>query len=501
MSASKQLFLIILTLSLATFASTFLVMISGLQAGIFSIYLVVSMALACKYPRLGLWIFLVYLPFGGTITYSIAYLYKAVNGNSIAYKSIDYFLFHLAKDAIYFPALIGVIISSQSLQKLQLIAKPLILALFGLLIACLLTLLFINLPQQLATPHSKALLVGLISLKTLIGYTPLILCGYYLIRNQKDLFLLNRSLVILTLICCGLCFIQYFLLVQGICPGNSSLPEPAYSRATLLARCFVGGSLLYNPDKGLIRLPGTFVAPWQWGWFLISNSFFAYGASLSDPSRRWRWISWIAVGTLLATATISGQRVAFLCIPIIFLVLLLLTESNRKQLPLKLGAIAFLGILTFANIEEVRAQFNSLVGRWNYAPPVQFVFGQFHWVLAQQSGWLGRGLGWATNAARRLGDTVLIETFYAKLLYEIGWLGTISFLVVVSVVIVLSFKAYQSLQTPSLRRLAICFWVFIVFIGYNTYYYPLSVDPVGVYYWLIAGVMLKLPELERQENL
>ena len=43
-------------------------------------------------------------------------------------------------------------------------------------------------------------------------------------------------------------------------------------------------------------------------------------------------------------------------------------------------------------------------------------------------------------------------------------------------------------------------WVYIFFISYCPYYYPLDVDPVGVYYWLAAGIILKIPELERQER-
>ncbi|HEY9601348.1 MAG TPA: hypothetical protein V6C85_07050, partial [Allocoleopsis sp.] len=44
------------------------------------------------------------------------------------------------------------------------------------------------------------------------------------------------------------------------------------------------------------------------------------------------------------------------------------------------------------------------------------------------------------------------------------------------------------------------FWVFVLFISYNTYYYPLDVDPVAVYYWFFAGVTLSLPEIDRQER-
>ncbi|OKH24765.1 hypothetical protein NIES593_05960 [Hydrococcus rivularis NIES-593] len=498
MNASKEILIIIVILSLAAFASALLITVDSPRTRILCTAAIVCMTLAYKHPRLGLWTFLIYLPFGGTVTYAVVDIYRAVHGR-VTYSS-DALLFHLVKDTVYFPALIALIVSSPSFQKFQRIAKPLILAIGSLLGACLLTLLFVNLSLQLANPQNNFLLVGAIGLKSLIGYVPLILCGYYLIRDQKDLFFLNRLLVALTLICCGLCFVQFFLLSQGICPGNSLLPEPASSKASLLARCFVGGSLLYNPAKGLIRLPGTFVAPWQWAWFLIANSFFVFGASLSDPSRCWRWLGWTSVGLLLATTIISGQRAALLCVPIILLVLFLLSESNRKQLALKLGIMVFLGFLIFNSIEKVQKEWLDLVGRWNYSPPPLFVLNQFRNVLENYSAWLGQGLGLATNAARRLGNTVLIETFYAKLLYEIGWIGLLSFLLVVSMLALLTFRAYRSLEKPSLRRLAFCWWTFILFIGYNTYYYPLTVDPVAVYFWFIGGVMLKLPELERQKS-
>ncbi|NEP54165.1 MAG: hypothetical protein F6K65_37410, partial [Moorea sp. SIO3C2] len=30
--------------------------------------------------------------------------------------------------------------------------------------------------------------------------------------------------------------------------------------------------------------------------------------------------------------------------------------------------------------------------------------------------------------------------------------------------------------------------------------YPLDVDPVAIYYWLMTGILLKLPEINRQEQ-
>lgn len=496
MNASKQILLIILIFSLATFASSLLVLIDGLQGGIFGIFATVCLVMAYRYPRLGLWLFLIYLPFGGTITYAFGNIFSSTDGR-IAFTS-GYPLFHLAKDFLYFPALISIFVRTQIFQKLQLIAKPLILSIYGLLGACLLTFLALNLPQQLQHPESIILLAGAIGLKAIVGYVPLLLCGYYLIRNQKDLWFLSRLFVILTIICCGFCFIQYFVLVRGICPGNTNLPEIAVDKASLLARCFVGGSLLYNPELGLIRLPGTFVAPWQWAWFLIANSFFVYSAVISDPSRFWRWISWIAVEMLVVTIIITGQRVSLVGVPFVFLILFLFNKASKKEILIKLIIITLLVILAINTINIVRVQYYDLIDRWNYSRPDLFILGQFEWVFQKGNSWLGHGLGGATNSARRLGDVVLIETFYAKLFYEIGLLGVIAFLFVVSSLSWHTFRVYRSLKKPSVRRLALCLWIFILFMSYNTYYYPLSVDPVAVYYWFIGGVLLKLPEVDKE---
>lgn len=111
----------------------------------------------------------------------------------------------------------------------------------------------------------------------------------------------------------------------------------------------------------------------------------------------------------------------------------------------------------------------------------------------------GHGLGVASSGARRLAGedgTRLIETYYAKLLYEIGIIGFIAFMALVTILCILTFKACRQLQDPALRHWAICIWVFLLLISYNPYYYPLSVEPVSVYYWLLAGILLKLPEIE-----
>jgi hypothetical protein len=296
---------------------------------------------------------------------------------------------------------------------------------------------------------------------------------------------------------------QYMMLRTGICAGTDHLTGSDLFKATLEAKCFVGGSLVYSPSQNVIRLPGTFVAPWQWAWFLISNAFFTFATAFNDPSPFWRISGLIGMAAVLVNAVISGQRIALALVPIIVVILLVLTGqvTNLKRfIPIGLGLALILGIAAAANPEVVQERIDSFISRWEASPPQAFIQGQFDWAIRQQQGLLGRGLGRATNSARTFGETELVETYFPKVLYEVGPFGTLAFLALVTSLTVITFKTYRSIKDKNLRGIGASFWVFVLFISYNTYYYPLDVDPVAVYYWFFAGATLSLPEIDRQER-
>jgi hypothetical protein len=453
----------------------------------------VTLALLClslsfKYPRQGLWFFLLYMPLGGTITYSL--------GNSP--------LLQLAKDGFYIPALFGVIQYCRREQLPLLIPKQMMAPLAIVLTFCILTLVFANGAQQLG-PHGtdQPLAMGILGLKIFLGYVPLIVCSYYLIRDRKDLMTLMRLTVIVVLVCCGLAFIQYLMLKTGRCKGTQGVGSDLF-KASLNARCFVGGSLLYSPEFNQIRLPGTFVAPWQWGWFLISAGFLAFAPAFNDPKPHWRTLGLASMAAAMMMAVLSGQRIALAIVPAAVALLLVLTGQIiylKRFIPTAVGLSVLLGVLAVSNPQVLQERIDSFVSRWNASPPQEFIITQFEWSLNQQKGFFGNGLGRATNSARALGETRLIETYYPKVLYEIGPYGTFAFFVMVTSLTYATFKAFQSIRDTTLRPYAAALWLFVLFISYNTYYYPLDVDPVAVYYWFFAGVVLKIPEIQRQEKL
>ncbi|MEG3901687.1 hormogonium polysaccharide biosynthesis protein HpsL [Microcoleus sp. B4-C5] len=444
--------------------------------------------LSYKYPRQALWTFLIYLPFSGTITY-------AIGGGNPA--------FQVAKDAFYIPALIALIQSCKNKQLPLFIPKQMLSTFSILLMMAMLTLIFVNGEMQL-NPRGgdKPILQGILGLKVLIGYIPLIACTYYLLRTKKDLVFFSRMHIVLAIVCCLLGLIQYLLLQSGKCAGTRGMIGAELYKATLEARCFVGGSLVFSPEVKFVRLPGTFVAPWQWAWFLISNAFLTFASAFCDPSFWWRVIGLFGMALVFANAVISGQRAALVMVPVATAILLVLTGQlvNLKRfIPIGAGLAILLFVGAAINPGIIEQRWESFVSRWNAAPPQQFLFNQFeqsnNFIIDRP---LGRGVGRATNSTRIFGATQLIETFQPKLIYELGYPGMISFQMMLLHLAFLTFRAYRSVKDKSLRSYGASFWVFVAFITINTQYYPLDVDPVSVYYWVLAGAILKLPKIDKQ---
>ncbi|WP_088241285.1 hormogonium polysaccharide biosynthesis protein HpsL [Calothrix rhizosoleniae] len=479
------------------FLGFILFFVGGIKAAVSALLGTIIMSFSYKYPRLALYTFIIYIPFAGTITYYI--------GSSPVLQ--------LAKDSFYIPALIGIWQTCRQKRLPVILPTGIKTPLFIFLGLCMLTFLFANGMQQLnpksaelfqKAPQELPIGMGILGLKVLLGYFPVITCIYYLIRNQKDFLSLSRLQVSLILICCTLGLIQYLLLLTGICQGTREATGDALFKATVKARCYFGGALLYSPSQGVIRLPGTFVAPWQWAWFLISSTFFAFATGFGDPKIKWRTVGLVSMALIFVNAAISGQRIALALVPFCFLLLLIITGKIgdlKRFIPIGIGLAIILGIAIVNYPEIVQERIDSLFGRWEASPPHEFIIQQFEDTWKEQRGFFGRGLGRATNSARALGKTRLIETYYPKLLYEIGVLGTLGFLALVTTLTVICYGQYRRIKNRNFRSYAAAMWTFILFISYNTYYYPLDVDPVAVYYWFSAGILLKLPVIDKQEKI
>ncbi|MDJ0658967.1 MAG: hormogonium polysaccharide biosynthesis protein HpsL [Crocosphaera sp.] len=487
-----------------------------------SVGLLIPLLVICyNYPRTALWAFLIYMPFSGTVTYWIG------GGNA---------LFQLSKDGFYIPALLGLMQECKRKRQPIIVSKPLLTTLIFLVICALLTLFFVNGIKQflpacdslseydkflrdangelilsergivITTPCKKSIpfAQGILGLKVFLGYIPLIFCAYYLIQDKKRLLFLGRLLVILAIICCTLALMQYWMLKTGRCAGTDHLTGEDLFKPKLDAKCFVGGSLLYAPSQGQIRLPGTFVSPWHWAWFLVANAAICFSVAFSDTAFFWKNCGLLGMAMVFVNAVICGQRLALAVVPSVIIIMLFLTgkiADLKRFIPIGIGlsVVLFFGF-SFLNPDFIQERLDSFVDRWNASPPYLFILEQFNHAIHNQRGILGWGLGTATNSTRIFGDVSLVETYHPKLLFEVGYLGLFAFMAFVTHLCFLTFQIYRRLKDQCLQSFASGFWVFLLIISYFPYWYPLDTDPVAVYYWFFAGVILRMPLIDKEEQ-
>jgi hypothetical protein len=352
--------------------------------------------------------------------------------------------------------------------------------------------------------ESETFLQGVLGFKVLLGYVPLIFCTYYLIKDKPTLLFFSRLLVTLAIICCVLGLMQYWMLKTGRCAGTRGYLGDSLFKATLEARCLVGGGLVYSPEVNMIRLPGTFVSPWHWAWFLVSSAVICYASAFSEISQKWRLAALVGLTLVLINAVVSGQRLAFFAVPMIVGLMTILTGqiANLKRfLPIIFSVALLLAVgFSFLNPDFVQQRYDSAIARWQNSPPTAFIQEQLDFAIRNQGGILGRGLGVATSSARFFGDISFVETFHSKVLFELGYIGFALYMIFITHLVYLAFRTYLSLKDSTLRGFAGSYWVLLPFVAYLPYWYALDTDPVGVYYWIFAGVIFKLPVIEKQEK-
>ncbi|MEL7333924.1 MAG: hypothetical protein AAFN12_16880, partial [Cyanobacteria bacterium J06560_2] len=137
----------------------------------------------------------------------------------------------------------------------------------------------------------------------------------------------------------------------------------------------------------------------------------------------------------------------------------------------------------------------TLFSQWWQFSPYDFLQTQFSYVWANQAGILGHGVGRATNSARVYGETILLETYYPKLLYELGPIGLGATLLMYTTVIVTTFKAYRATTNRRLRAYGASMWSFVLMVAISPFYYPLDTEPVNIYFWVAVGLTLKAAQL------
>jgi hypothetical protein len=421
----------------------------------------------------GLYLLIAYLPFAGAVSLALGMWRPSL----------------LFKDVLFVAPLYAAFFSELSLGRSSLRHFPQLITFF------MTGLTVLALAQSLSSGVSNRMM-ALIGLKVWLCYLPLAFVAYAYAESPANVLKLFRLLVVLSFVPGVVGMLQVAMVGHF---GYRTAMELSYGD---LAPQTTQGFTYFDVGNGSFgRIPSLFTFPAQFFGFSLSMLVPAYATFRSDPVKRWRRVGGCAMAAAIVAAFISGIRAAFIFIPMVLALILLLDQGVSGLVgaiggSLLLGWAAVTGLFGIALWEMysfVAALFSHYAGEVAYGGLVQ----------ALETAPLGMGTGTNTGAARyALTDPttlVGIENYYAKAVYELGLPGLVVVAGLFLGVIVLGLKTLTEARIPDTRCWASAIVAFAIVMCLNSFKgWLIELDPVNVYYWIFCGLLLKLPALQPQ---
>jgi len=347
---------------------------------------------------------------------------------------------------------------------------------------------------QMLNPGLPNPLVALIGLKVWLFYIPVMFLAFAFVADERDLCVMLRLLVTLTVIPCLVGLIELALVLST---GYQSTMESIYGDAAIqvtqrFAQFEIGETAL------IARIPSTFTFVTQYFGFTLAMIVPAYALLHLDPTARWRrFAAAVLVLDVLACLT-SGARSAFVYLPLLMTLIVLLDRrasavmfGGAPAIALALSGVMLLGV-------DLPVLFDMVLGLGgNYASEI--AYGALTSAIYQWP--LGEGTGVNTGPARYafsdMASFEALENYYAKAVHELGLPGLIAVMGLFSSLIVAGFRVRGALGDPRLRSAAAALLAFLITMSINCFKgWQLDLDPINVYMWLFAGMLLKLAALD-----
>jgi hypothetical protein len=412
----------------------------------------------------------VYVPFAGAVTLALSSSAVALLFKDLLFLAPAYVLFGLALTR-----------RTESLKGLP--RAP------GLFMAAL---ALVALVQSL-NPGVTDPLVALIGLKVWLFYLPLLFLGFALLRDRQDLLRLLRVLTVIALIPCAIGIAQLvFALVVGYRPAMETIYGDAAEHVTQRFTQFEVGEAGF-----LARFPSTFTFVTQYFGFTMAMMAPAYALTRFDRSPHWRALGRVALLLAIVAALSCGARSAFIYVPLMLGLIALIDSRGGGALATAAATITVLATALIALGVDIHALLGTVSElTWTYASDV--AYGTLAGAIANWP--LGEGTGMNTGPARyAFADPAAfraLENYYAKAVREFGILGLLVIAGLFASLLKSGFAARAQLTEARLRSVAAALLAFLVTIVLNSLKgWQIDLDPVNVYFWLFAGVLLKLPAL------
>lgn len=396
---------------------------------------------------------------------------------SLRYRS-QYAASLLLKDFVLTVAYTGFLAELVMLKRFLFFRAILIPA--GVLVLLALTWIF--------NPALPNLLVGLVGFKILCFYMPLIFLGYYCFNSLDDFQRFIRFMMIISIPVIALSVWQYAV-------GETAIT--AFGEGFQVA-------VIETPPSAYgqhLRSIGTFSSPDMLAWF--GYFMVALGVVYVGIARTFRQKAWGCICLLLAFMTVlmSGTRGAIFGTTVVTFLALMMLRRHRELLGAVLLGLATVCLVALLLGEAVLGRLESMLDPANYQ-------GRLYGPLKQAADHLstnplGWGIGYASVGARHVmpaGYAVrFVESYPAKLAYEMGWPGLMAFIWVVGAVIAQGRASYRLCRTVENRWVVGCLAIYLagvlLLLVEGT---ALDKLPANVFSWFLIGVLLRTPELSWQ---
>lgn len=342
---------------------------------------------------------------------------------------------------------------------------------------------------------SSGSMVAVIGAKIWLFYIPLVFVVSAAIRDKAELLSMMRLFVVMGWIPCTVGILMWLGAINYDYKESIELVYGDFARnATQGFAAFkIGQSTIY-------RIPGTFQFAAQYSMFCIFMIFPVLMQTRLEHSRKWRLFGYTSLILFILAAMTSGSRGAFLHVPFLFALVGILRFGFGRggNSLIVFASIVFVAIMLsqfdesaiFDHVAELAAANGQFV-----------VLGGLEFSIEQGGLW-GQGVGTGTIAARHvISETDIpiaaIENYYAKAWMELGFLGFSTIIALFAYLALAGIRMASATREGTLRDVGLIVVAMVLFIAYlSTRGWVLDQDPMAYYYWLMVGILFKLPYLE-----
>jgi hypothetical protein len=376
---------------------------------------------------------------------------------------------------------------------------------------------------QMFNPASTSVFYGLLGLKLYFLYVPLMYVGYSLIDSELDL----RRFLIFT---CALFIVVGSLGIAQAIIGPKFL-NPAYLQddiaqlSTLYRMSPITGQMAYRPNS-------VFVSNGRFQNFVISSwtITLGLGAYLLLRSKQGRSITFITLGVLAGAAVMSTSRGVVMwtggttCV--VTAAFVWGAPWKQKQVTRifrSMQRVALLGgfaivMLTLVFPEEVGSRYavysetlspystaSELAFRTRDYPLQNFLaaFDTPRWIFGYGTGTASLGIQYVARILHAPSTGIAVENGYGQLVIEMGIFGLIIWIALGVAICRSAWKIVKQLRgTPYFPIAFVIFWfAFLIFfpMGYTSlsFYQDFL---VSAYFWILLGILFRLPKLAAQAH-